>query len=202
MSRRHAAAHAALVALTFVAASCALAEEGAPRDVPEEERLEFGGGATGGAATGASRIYLIAPTESERVLRSVQRDVPSDPEALLLELISGPNESEQLEEQLESALPAPLTLIRARRAGPVLTVDVNDAFTDLTVDGLRLAVAQIVTTATGIETVERVRLRIEGENQLWPIRDNELTERTLSVYDYSGLIETTQPPYPSIPSGN
>ena len=109
---------------------------------------------------------------------------------------------ERLKPELDTSLNLALALIRARRAGPVLTVDVNDAFTDLTVDGLRLAVAQIVATATGIETVERVRLRIEGENQLWPIRENELTERTLSVYDYSGLIETTQPPYPSIPSSN
>ncbi len=187
----------AVAALMIATAACSIDADSAPRDVPVEERGVFGGEATGGEATGSSRIYLLAQTEGEQpILRSVQRDVSGGERAVLEALLSGPNEAEQL----TTALPAELELLSVRPRGTVLTVDVNDAFTDLTLDGLRLAVAQIVTTATGIDTVERVRLRIDGENQAWPIRDNELVDRALSSYDYPGLVESSQPPYPAIPS--
>ena len=47
--------------------------------------------------------------------------------------------------------------------GQVLTVDLNDVFDELTPDGLRLAVAQIVSTATEIGGVRSVQLRVDGE---------------------------------------
>ncbi len=64
----------------------------------------------------------------------------------------------------------------------------------------RLAVAQIVSTATDIEGVGSVQLRIDGVPRVWPLGNGELTDRPLTQYDYPGLVESSQPAFPAIPS--
>ena len=188
---------AAALALALVGA-CSIGEDSAPRDVPVEERGNFGVDAAVGTASGTSRIYLInAPEGEEALLRSVARDVAAQPEAVLNALLDGPLTTEQL----QTAIPVDVELVAPPRLrGQVLTVDVNDSLTELDPEGLVVAVAQIVATSTALENVERVRLRIDGENQDWPIGNRELVSRPLSAYDYPTLIETTQPPFPSIPT--
>ncbi len=182
----------------FVAASCSIGEDAAPRDVPIEDRGNFGGVAAGGEAAGTSRIYLITQSEADQpLLRSVPRGVPATPEDVLLSLLAGRNASEQL----ETAIPPELVLLGTRLRGTVLTIDVNDAFGELDVNGLGLAVAQIVATATAIDNVKRVNLRINGEEQAWPKGNGVLTKEPLSIYDYPSLIESSQPAFPAIPSG-
>ena len=82
----------------------------------------------------------------------------------------------------------------------VLTVDVTDTFDALTPEALRLAVAQIVTTATDIEGIQSVQLRIDGTSRVWPLGNGELTDRPLTAFDYPGLVESTQPEFPGIPA--
>ena len=91
-------------------------------------------------------------------------------------------------------------LITVRPVGQVLTVDLTDVFDQLTPDGLRLAVAQIVSTATDIDGVQSVQLHINGEPRVWPLGNGELTDRPLTQYDYPGLVESSQPAFPAIPS--
>ena len=188
---------AALVALT----GCSIRPDAAPTDLPAARAEVFGEQATGDEAAGANRIYLLAPTapEAPQRLRSVQRDVPTTPASVLVSLFAGPNAAER-SSQLDTAIPADVELLNTRTVGRVLTVDVNDAFDELTPDGLRLAVAQIVTTATEISGVQSVQLRIDGEPRVWPIGNGELTSRPLTKYDYPGLVESTQPAFPAIPS--
>ncbi len=189
----------ALIALAVTAGSCTISEDAAPRDVPVEDRGNFGGVAAGGVAAGTSRIYLITSTEGDqRVLRSVPRDVPAEAEDVLTSLLAGRNAFEQL----ETAIPDDLELLSVRLRGQILTVDINDAFAGLDVNGVRLAVAQIVATATGVDNVERVNLRINGEEQAFPDGNGVLTTGPLSIYDYLSLIESTQPPFPAIPSSS
>lgn len=180
-------------------AACAIQPEASPRDIPIEERGVFDAPATGDVAAGTNRIYLLAPTDpdDQQQLRSVLRDVSNDPEELLRSLLSGPNDSER-EEGLDTAIPPELELLSARTVGRVLAVDVNDAVNDLTPEGLRLAVAQLITTASELEGVQAVRLRIEGEDQVWPLGDGELTDRPLTVFDYPGLVESSQPTFPPV----
>ena len=118
---------------------------------------------------------------------------------MLESLFAGPNADER-DAQLDTAIPADVELLDARPVGQVLTVDVNDVFDDLTPDGLRLAVAQIVSTATDIDGVQSVQLRIDGEPRVWPLGNGELTDRPLTQYDYPGLVESSQPAFPAIPS--
>jgi hypothetical protein len=45
-----------------------------------------------------------------------------------------------------------------------------------------------------------VQLRIDGQERVWPLGNGELTDRPLTRYDYPGLVESSQPAFPAIPS--
>ncbi|NND74391.1 MAG: GerMN domain-containing protein [Ilumatobacter sp.] len=197
MRRRLVATVTALVVLT-TATSCAIQEDARPRTIPEDQRGQFGATASGDAAAGTARIFLLVSSagDQEAKLRSVLRDVPNDPEDILQSLLAGANAIEE-DGGLSSVLPDDLELLSARVRGRVLTIDVTDSFDEMTPDALRLAVAQLVATGDEVEGVEKVRLRIDGNNQVWPLGDGENADRLLTVYDYPGFIESTQPPYPA-----
>ena len=194
----------AVVALA-AGAGCSIQPDASPNDLPAERADVFGELSTGDEAAGTNRVYLLAPTDPDapQRLRSVQRDVPTDvptaPASVLASLFAGPNASER-NAQIDTAIPADIELLAARPVGQVLTVDLNDVFGDLTPEGLRLAVAQIVSTATDIDGVQAVQLRIDGEPRAWPLGNGELTDRPLTRYDYPGLAESSQPAFPAIPS--
>lgn len=181
---------------------CGIDADSAPRDIPEDQFVERDVQASGDEATGSSRVYLLAPSDPDEPsrLRSVSRDLANDPEDLLRSLFSGPNADEQ-EQQLGTALPRDIELLSARTVGRVLTIDVTDVFGELTTGALRLAIAQIVVTASDVDGVDAVRVRVNGVPQVWPSGDGELTDLPLTVYDYPGLVESTQPSFPAIPSG-
>jgi spore germination protein GerM len=184
-------------------AGCAIKVDGTARPVPESERGQLGEESTGDEAAGSNRIFLLAPAsgDQEARLRSVRRDVPSDAESILNSLIDGPNIAER-EAGLASNLPDGLELDTARLRGRILTVSVNDVFGELTSDALRIAVAQFVATANEIDGVESLRLQIGSENQVWPVGDGQNTDRPLTIYDYPGFVESSQPAYPAIPTAN
>ena len=194
-----------VVAMTLIALAaftgCSIQPEASPNDLPDERAKVFGEPATGDEAAGTNRIYLLAPpdVEAPQRLRSVQRAVPTAADSVLESLFAGPNADER-DAQLDTAIPADVELLDARPVGQVLTVDLNDVFDELTPDGLRLAVAQIVSTATDIDGVRSVQLRIDGEPRVWPLGNGELTDRPLTQYDYPGLVESSQPEFPAIPS--
>jgi spore germination protein GerM len=180
---------------------CAIQVDESARPVPERDRGQFGVQESGDAAAGTSRIFLTAPGTGDQQarLRSVRRNVPSEPVEIFRSLIAGENENER-DAGLASNLPDDLDLISARLRGRVLTVDVNDAFDELTPDALRVAVAQLVATANEIDGAENLRLQINGENQVWPLGDGQNTDRLLTIYDYPGFVESSQPAYPSLPT--
>jgi spore germination protein GerM len=191
-----------LVVALAVMSGCSIRPDASPTDLPADRADAFGDTPEGDVAAGTNRIYLLAPSDPEapQRLRSVQRDVRQTPTAVLGSLFAGPNTAER-EEQLDTAIPAAVELLEpARQVGQLLTVDVNDVFDELTPDALRLAVAQIVATATDIEGVRSVQLRIDGETRVWPLGNGELTDRPLTQYDYPGLVESTQPAFPAIAS--
>lgn len=189
------------LAATIALAGCAIREDPAPRAIPEEDRANFGEIATGDAAEGGGRIYLLSPVEPEAPpqLRAVSRVEPANPEELLSSLVAGANEDESAL-GLSSAIPTDLVVLDARTVGTRLTIDINGALDELSDQGLRQALAQIVATAVSIDQVQLVRLRVDGENQVWPTGDGEGTDQPLSIYDYPGFLETSQPDFPTPPS--
>lgn len=195
------------VVLVFVAAvatvGCSIQPEASPNDLPDDRAEVFGEPDTGDVAAGTNRIYLLAPTDADspQRLRSVQRDVPTAPASVLASLFAGPN-SQERSDQLDTAIPTDVELLGARQTGSLLTVDVNDVFDELTPNGLRIAIAQIVATATDIDGVDQVQLRVDGEVGVWPLGNSELTDRPLTAFDYPGVVESSQPAFPAIPSSS
>ena len=190
------------VLIATLGSACSIQPETAPNDLPAERSNVFGDPATGDIAAGTNRVYLLVPADTDQPerLRSVLRDVPTEPAAVLESLFAGPN-TEERDEGLDTAIPADVELQSPpRTVGQVLTIDVNDAFDALNTKSLQIAVAQIVNTATTIEGVEAVQLRIAGEPRVWPLGSGELTDRPLTAYDYPGLVESSQPAFPGLPS--
>jgi hypothetical protein len=192
---------AAIGCTTFVVTGCSIQPDTAPRAIPQDDRGLLGQVVPeGGAAAGSTRVYLVAEhDDGERLLRSVQRGVDATPTPALEELFKGANDEEDAA-GLGSALPAGLQLLSARPVAGTLQVDVSEQLLDLPAPTLILAVAEIVFTASELDGVREVRLKVNGQNRPWPDGRGELQTRTLTVYDYPGLVESSQPAYPPIPS--
>jgi hypothetical protein len=186
-----------LLLLATLLTACGLQPDSSPRDVPDDYKAQLTGASSGGAASGAERIYLVGPGE-DRLLRSVSRDADS-PEELISILLRGPNETESAQ-QYASVIPSTLELLSVRLQGSVLWLDVTQELTELTGSGLVQALAQIVYTASELEGVTAVQVTVQGGQQAWPRGDLEFTTDPLSVYDYPGIVRTAQPAYPSVPS--
>ena len=191
------------ILLTLSAAGCGIASDDGPRDIPAADQVELGigGDSNAGAAIGTARVYFVSPdvVGQAALLESVARDVAETPTALLQALLAGPNATEQ-SNQFRTALPAGTELLDARRQGFLLRVDLSDAVLQLSGEPLITAIAQIVFTASEIKGVRGVTIVVAGADQQWPVGSGELTSTPLTVYDYAGLVPSSQPAYPAFPS--
>lgn len=196
MSRTHATL---ALALTIIISACGIQTDSAPRDLHEDERsLEIAGNSAGTDASGADRIYLVAPGEA-RLLRSVPRDAALR-EDLIKILLLGPNDQE-IEDQFSSFIPTATQLLSARSNGQILILDLTGEISELTGQSLSQAIAQIVYTATEIDGIEAVQLKVNGAEVAWPMPNGDTTKDTLRIYDYPGFVQTAQPAYPAVPVG-
>jgi len=192
-----------LLAVPVALAGCAIQPDGSPREIPEEDQAAFvADRATGGAAEGSSLIFLVAPQEPGQPpqLRSVMRGVDPELTPVLRALFDGPNTAE-IGADLSSAIPTDLELIDdPRQTGRKWIVDVNEGLDQLDAVDLRTALAQVVATATAVEGVDELEIRVNGVKRQWPRGDGALTDKPLTPYDFPGAVESTQPPYPSLSS--
>jgi len=195
-------AAAVLVVSVAMTAACGIEPDGAPRNIPLDQRGQLEATDVGaGESTGASRVFMLTEggEDGQRLLRSVLRDVPSTPTDVVQALFDGPNERE-LEEGLLTQLPPEVELLSVRRVAGTLNVDLSPEILELQSSALRYAVAQIVYTADELDGVRSVRLRVDGEIQAWPAGGGELRNEPLTVYDFPGFAESAQPAYPPVPS--
>lgn len=201
MTRRSWWVGAVLAALVLT--GCGIAEDDSPRDVPTAQQQQLGilTDRSAGAARGAGRIYLLAPTEVGQapMLQAVARDVEGTPGDLLEALLSGPNAAE-ISRQFRSAVPAGTSLRSTRLQGGVLVVDLSEDFLQTTGGDVVDALAQIVFTASESDGVRSVRVLVGGQTQQWPTGNGELQAAPLTVYDYPGRVASAQPAYPAIPT--
>lgn len=200
MSRTARPARATVIvsALVGLLAACGVQPDAAPRDLPEDERtIAIDVGPSGSSAAGANRIYLVAPGE-ERLLRSVPREAETRRE-LIEVLVAGPNDDE-LAAQYSTFIPPTTEVLGSRTQGQVITIDLSGGITELSGQNLAQAVAQIVYTASELEGVEAVQLRVDGEELAWPKANGETTSDPLRIYDYPNLVVTAQPDFPAVPA--
>jgi hypothetical protein len=186
-----------LAAAITLASGCGIQTDSAPRDVPPENRARLSGVSVGGVASGAERIYLVGPGD-DRLLRSVPRD-PSAPDKLIDLLFLGPNTDER-NAGLATNIPTSAGVLSIDTQGSKMVLDVSDDLLTVTGDALVHALAQIVYTASEIEGIESVEIRVDGDRQAWPTSDRPTLE-PLTLYDYPGIARSAQPSYPSVPSG-
>ncbi len=209
MSRRSARRWAGVLAAVVAVAGCGITTDDAPRDVEPAQQKDLSPVVRGeaGAATGAGRIYVLAPGAQGAAtqLVAVPRDVPEDAMELLSSLFAGPN-SDERDDQLSTAIPEGTEIVSTNlAAGGVLVVDITEANATERMSELRsvraiAAVAQIVFTASEIGSVSSVLLQVDGQRQSWPGGDGELQSDPLSVYDFPGMVASAQPDYPPTPS--
>lgn len=188
-----------LTVAALVMTSCGIQTDSAPRNLPDSERGPAAAGSSSGSdASGADRIYLVAPGD-ERLLRSVPRDAALR-EDLMQILLLGPNDDE-IAAQYSSFIPPDTQLLSARSKGQILIVDVTGEIAELTGQSLSQAIAQIVYTATEIDGIEAVQLKVDGLEVAWPKPNGEITADPLRIYDYPNFVQTAQPSYPAVPVG-
>ena len=206
--RRHAARLVRLavaVAVLAVAAGCGVADEEIPRDIPPAQRgdLSDPSSAAGVSPAGGRRIFFVlADGGQASVLRSVARDVGDSPAEVMTSLLSGPTAAEQAS-RLRTAIPEGTLLLGAQFVSQgTLQIDLSATIFDATGDALIDAVAQVVYTSNEIEGVDRVLLRVDGQEQRWPRGDGTLVSGPLTVFDYPGRVFTTQPDFPALPTPN
>jgi spore germination protein GerM len=192
---------AALAALAILTTACAIQPDTSPRDIPNADRaLSDPLVPAGGAAAGTTRVYLVKESDDGTPhLRAVLRRVDPTGRGVMEELLKGPNEQEE-DDGITTALPRGLVLRSTRSGGGVLIVDLTAEVLDEPAPKLQLAIAQIVFTASELDGVREVRVTVMGGIRPWPDGEGELRTSALTVYDYPGLVESTQPAFPPIPS--
>ena len=203
MTRQHRLAALLVGTLAFSLAACSISPEGSPRDVAARDRRDLSTSfdPVAGAATGSGRIYLLSPEVlgQPRTLQSVARDVGDTPDDAMKALFEGPNTTE-LQAMLRSALPPGTRLLDVGLDSGVLVVNVTSDLQQLTGEALIDGVAQIVLTASDITGVSGVEITIDGVRQQWPASSGELRSEPLTRYDFPGLVLSSQPAFPSVPS--
>ena len=204
MSRNRGYPRAVAVVLAWGSLSaCGIGNDDGPRNVPpaDQQQLRVATDRSAGAATGTARVYLLAPEGAgqSQVLQAVARDVTENASEVIGELLAGPN-AKELVGQFRTALPGGLQLLSATRRGGELRIDVSSELGELSGEALVAAVAQLVFTASELDGVQSVKILIDGADQQWPAGNGELQSLPLTIYDYPGLVLSSQPAYPAIPT--
>jgi spore germination protein GerM len=193
----------AVAAALVVLGGCSIDPEGSPRDIATRDRgeLNVNFNQPAGAATGSGRIYLLSPEVlgQPRTLQSVARDLGGTPEDAMRALFEGPN-TEELQGMLRSAIPSDARLLGVSQEGSLLVVDVSHELQQLTGEALIDGVAQIVLTAVTVSGVSSVSITVDGLSQQWPAGSGELQSDPLTRYDFPGIVLSSQPAFPSVPS--
>lgn len=173
---------------------CGIQPDAAPRDIPVEDLVAEQGVSSGTSASGADRVFLVAPGDDDK-LSSVLRNATSR-ENLIEVLLLGPN-AEERDAQWVSNIPSGTEVLSTRSQGNVFTIDLSRDLIGLTGSPLAQAVAQIVYTATELDGVGAVQITVEGESLPFPKGNGDSTAGQLRVYDYPGFVITAQPDYPA-----
>ncbi len=191
-----------VVLLVLVATSCSIDAESTPRNIAVRDRRDLSAfDQVAGAAVGSGRIYLLSPEiiGQARTLQSVARDVGDTPADVMRALFEGPNTTE-LQALMRSAIPPGTRLIDVTQDESELVVNVSNELQQLTGEALIDGVAQIVLTASEIASVSAVSIAIDGVPQQWPSASGELQSEPLTRYDFPGLVVSSQPAFPAVPS--
>jgi hypothetical protein len=183
---------AAAVTVALLAAGCGIpSDDHATLAAPGSVPFDLLGQAPSVTATTMS----ASPTERATLfmvqgerLAPVQRELPApvSVELVLQALAAGPTATE-VELGLRTALLAPKLVSSGGVSGGIATIDLGQPFTEISGRDQIVALAQIVSTVTGLPGVGRARFTLEG-NPVGILRgDGAVTTDSVSRDDYATL---------------
>jgi spore germination protein GerM len=202
---------AVLVVVAFGAAACGIPSDDEPRAipeqaVPEQARQPRGTGSTSTtvrpSATQDQTLYLVGGTDQQQKLVpvSVPVVVPGDPTALprvtIEKLINTRPEDVGLAGQVTNQLPSDVQVLDAT-VQPDGVLNLNLSSLGVENARLRLAMAQIVFTATDLKTsgIQSVRVSIDGQAASVPTQSGSADPGTpITKNDYADLDPQLQQP--------
>jgi len=113
-------------------------------------------------------IYLLGPTDG-LVPRQRVVQIPAPLKSILTALFAGPDQSEaQL--GIGTAIPSEVSVLSVTTQGSVVTVNLNEAFGEITGTNTELAVAQVVSTVAAARSpTTGVIFQIDGEQTSVPV---------------------------------
>jgi spore germination protein GerM len=190
-----------VVALAAVAAlataSCGIATDGGPRDIPPDQRLLEETTSGEAQAGDRARVYLI---NVDGRLEPRGRDVAELASTVIDELLKGPSEEERAQ-GLRTEIPPGTTRLQSSVNDGVLSLELSGELLTVTSPELMAdAMAQLVFTATALDGVNQVLLAVEGGPAEWPRGDGSFTSSPLTVFDFPERDLTSQPDYPALAS--
>lgn len=149
----------------------------------------------GQAPSATATTLPVAPTEKATIflvqgerLAPVRRELPApvSVELVLEALADGPTATEE-QLGLRTALLAPKLMTSGGVSGGIATIDLGQPFTEITGRDQIVALAQIVSTVTGLPGVGRAAFTLDG-NPVGILRgDGAVTTASVSRDDYATL---------------
>ncbi len=199
---------AAALAGAWLGGACAVQEDAGPRAIDAGEvpfsllatsTTEPAVPTTARSVEIPTSIFLV-DSDTEQLVE-VPRSVapPASVRSGLQELLQGPTE-EELARGLNSAIARSTVLLGV--TGPrdgVVTVDLSDDLRTIGGQGQRLALAQVVFTATAAPEVREVLFAFEGEPSEVPNGQGESTTEPLDRGDFATFDPSAPPPPPPEP---
>jgi spore germination protein GerM len=183
---------AAALAPVMGAAACGIpSDEHATLAAPESVPFDLLGQAPSVTATTVpfaqtekATLFLV---QGER-LAPVQRELPApvSVDTILEALPAGPTTTE-VQLGLRTALLAPGLMHSGGVSGGIATIDLGQPFTEIAGRDQIVALAQIVSTVTGLPGVGRVRFTLDGQPVGILRGDGAVTTETVSRDDYATL---------------
>lgn len=197
----------AVAAVAAVAAGCGVRLDDAPRDLAADT-VPFGllDEATTTTTSEPQPFPRFQPTSvylvnGDGFLEEVTRQLPGEPtaERAVGALLSQPSELE-LRAGLGTAISSS-TELRSPIRGPddgLVTIDLSSEISDVSPERVRLALAQIVFTATAVPGVDKVLFQVDGEARQVPNAAGDTAE-PLTPNDYREFVRpsttTTAAPF-------
>jgi spore germination protein GerM len=185
----------------LVAAAVALALLGAGCGIPSDDHATLAAAGSvpfdllGQAPSATAPTQPAAPTEKATLflvqgerLAPVQRELPApvSVQSVLEALAAGPTATE-VELGLRTALLSPGLMRSGGVSGGIATIDLGQPFTEIAGRDQIVALAQIVSTVTGLPGVGRASFTLQG-NPVGVLRgDGAVTTESVSRDDYATL---------------
>lgn len=133
----------------------------------------------------ATSVFLV---DNSDFLVEVRRQLPGEVRVAIGSLLTPPTEAE-VDSGLRTTIAS--TIVLRGIAGPedgLVTIDLTSETSDVSPDIPRLALAQLVYTATAVPGVDRVLFQVDGQAREVPTGEGQSTAEPLSRVDYRQFV--------------